>query len=473
MAGAPRGVGRCAILCRRSAPDMRLRFPGASRRRRGTMNTWVMREWDFWPPPQPYISSHARPKRPAAMEAWTALLLVAIGQAAVAAAASASDLALVRRGGAAAAARRAAARRGSAARRGCCTRRCRTTPGAAAQTAGASAFASPYRRRRRLFGGQASCCTRPARRGGGICSASSPRSPRPALPQPHPRKGHVLQLDQARARGERPPAAQPQNRVQPRQPAAERHGAARRRRRDKLLDRRGVQGGGGGGGGWRQGGGERRDGPRGANRPVVSAPTPPSPSVQDEPCAPGQPLKKQQRLRLQHASSRKWLHSHLYQSPLSGNQEVRSPGAFIGAAGRAARSEPAPLQARHWAAPINPHAPSRRQVSAFGSDSASDGGDVWTVDWDDRRAGEFWKQDVRVRGGRAEGAQGVGKGGGLQRAPPSQHGRPGARGSAGLAPDAPTRRRAAPTGDPAPRRDRRLPPLPAPRDVRPPTSWAA
>jgi hypothetical protein len=231
--------------------------------------------------------------------------------------------------------------------------------------------------------------------------------------------------------------------------------------------------GGGGGGGWRQGGGERRDGPRGANRPVVSAPTPPSPSVQDEPCAPGQPLKKQQRLRLQHASSRKWLHSHLYQSPLSGNQEVRSPGAFIGAAGRAARSEPAPLQARHWAAPINPHAPSRRQVSAFGSDSASDGGDVWTVDWDDRRAGEFWKQDVRVRGGRAEGAQGVGKGGGLQRAPPSQHGRPGARGSAGLAPDAPTRRRAAPTGDPAPRRDRRLPPLPAPRDVRPPTSWAA
>jgi hypothetical protein len=249
MAGAPRGVGRCAILCRRSAPDMRLRFPGASRRRRGTMNTWVMREWDFWPPPQPYISSHARPKRPAAMEAWTALLLVAIGQAAVAAAASASDLALVRRGGAAAAARRAAARRGSAARRGCCTRRCRTTPGAAAQTAGASAFASPYRRRRRLFGGQASCCTRPARRGGGICSASSPRSPRPALPQPHPRKGHVLQLDQARARGERPPAAQPQNRVQPRQPAAERHGAARRRRRDKLLDRRGVQGGGGGGGG--------------------------------------------------------------------------------------------------------------------------------------------------------------------------------------------------------------------------------
>ncbi|GBF94422.1 stromal cell-derived factor [Raphidocelis subcapitata] len=58
--------------------------------------------------------------------------------------------------------------------------------------------------------------------------------------------------------------------------------------------------------------------------------------TKDEPCAPGSPVKKQQRLRLQHVATRRWLHSHLFQSPLSANQEV----------------------------------------SAFGGDSQSDGGDV-------------------------------------------------------------------------------------------------
>jgi dolichyl-phosphate-mannose--protein O-mannosyl transferase len=38
-------------------------------------------------------------------------------------------------------------------------------------------------------------------------------------------------------------------------------------------------------------------------------------------------LKKKQRLRLQHSATRKWLHSHLFQSPLSGNQEVRAAGS--------------------------------------------------------------------------------------------------------------------------------------------------
>lgn len=46
-------------------------------------------------------------------------------------------------------------------------------------------------------------------------------------------------------------------------------------------------------------------------------------AIQNEPCKPGYPLKKKQRLRLQHATTRKWLHSHLFSSPLSGNQEVR------------------------------------------------------------------------------------------------------------------------------------------------------
>lgn len=44
---------------------------------------------------------------------------------------------------------------------------------------------------------------------------------------------------------------------------------------------------------------------------------------QDEPCVPGSPMKKGAKLRLQHTATRKWLHSHHYESPLSANQEVR------------------------------------------------------------------------------------------------------------------------------------------------------
>jgi hypothetical protein len=50
---------------------------------------------------------------------------------------------------------------------------------------------------------------------------------------------------------------------------------------------------------------------------------PATPPAQDKPCRPGFPVNKRQQLRLQHVASRKWLHSHTYQSPLSGNQEVR------------------------------------------------------------------------------------------------------------------------------------------------------
>ncbi|KAF6265440.1 MIR motif-containing protein [Scenedesmus sp. NREL 46B-D3] len=75
----------------------------------------------------------------------------------------------------------------------------------------------------------------------------------------------------------------------------------------------------------------------------------------DAPCAPGQPIKKQQQIRLQHASTRKWLHSHSFYSPISGQQEV----------------------------------------SAFGSDTQSDGGDVWSVEWDTKS--KHWKQDAKVR----------------------------------------------------------------------------
>jgi len=36
----------------------------------------------------------------------------------------------------------------------------------------------------------------------------------------------------------------------------------------------------------------------------------------------------------------------------------------------------------------------QRQVSAFGSDVQSDGGDVWTIDWDTKA--KYWKQDNKV-----------------------------------------------------------------------------
>ena len=70
---------------------------------------------------------------------------------------------------------------------------------------------------------------------------------------------------------------------------------------------------------------------------------------------PGAPIAKKQQMRLQHAATRRWLHSHLFASPLSNNQEV----------------------------------------SAFGSDGQSDTGDVWAVEWDGKA--KYWKQDAKVR----------------------------------------------------------------------------
>ena len=60
-------------------------------------------------------------------------------------------------------------------------------------------------------------------------------------------------------------------------------------------------------------------------------------------------------MRLQHAASRRWLHSHLFSSPLSNNQEV----------------------------------------SCFGDDANTDSGDVWQVEWDDSAA--HWLQDSVIR----------------------------------------------------------------------------
>lgn len=62
-----------------------------------------------------------------------------------------------------------------------------------------------------------------------------------------------------------------------------------------------------------------------------------------------------QFIRLQHATSRRWLHSHTFTSPLSNQQEV----------------------------------------SCFGSDSETDAGDIWQIEWDDKS--KIWLRDGAVR----------------------------------------------------------------------------
>ena len=71
-------------------------------------------------------------------------------------------------------------------------------------------------------------------------------------------------------------------------------------------------------------------------------------------CAQGTVIKKGDEVRLQHAATRRWLHSHLFSSPLSNNQEV----------------------------------------SCFGSDNESDTGDIWIVEMDDKS--NQWNQDSYV-----------------------------------------------------------------------------
>ena len=44
--------------------------------------------------------------------------------------------------------------------------------------------------------------------------------------------------------------------------------------------------------------------------------------VQKGECTQGTPIKSGNKIRLQHMNTRRWLHSHKFPSPLSGNQEV-------------------------------------------------------------------------------------------------------------------------------------------------------
>uniref|UniRef100_A0A7S0YPH1 MIR domain-containing protein n=1 Tax=Polytomella parva TaxID=51329 RepID=A0A7S0YPH1_9CHLO len=72
-------------------------------------------------------------------------------------------------------------------------------------------------------------------------------------------------------------------------------------------------------------------------------------------CLPGSAIKKGFPIRLQHMSTRRWLHSHDFHSPLTNQLEV----------------------------------------SCFGSDDQSDSGDRWVIDWDGKDA--IWRQSTRIR----------------------------------------------------------------------------
>ncbi|XP_066294279.1 stromal cell-derived factor 2-like [Branchiostoma lanceolatum] len=73
----------------------------------------------------------------------------------------------------------------------------------------------------------------------------------------------------------------------------------------------------------------------------------------DKPCVRGTPIKCGQTIRLMHTTTRRNLHSHYFQSPLSRNQEV----------------------------------------SAFGTDGLGDTGDYWAVTC----SGTYWERDDMVR----------------------------------------------------------------------------
>ncbi|GFP82789.1 stromal cell-derived factor 2-like protein [Phtheirospermum japonicum] len=77
--------------------------------------------------------------------------------------------------------------------------------------------------------------------------------------------------------------------------------------------------------------------------------------TQDSSAKQGDAIKSGELIKLQHMKTRKWLHSHLHASPISGNLEV----------------------------------------SCFGNDGQSDTGDYWRLEIEG--SGKTWRQDQRIR----------------------------------------------------------------------------
>jgi hypothetical protein len=72
----------------------------------------------------------------------------------------------------------------------------------------------------------------------------------------------------------------------------------------------------------------------------------------NKPCVRGTPIMSGDVIRLQHMQTRRWLHSHLHQSPLSGQQEVSACVAHSPPVPSAAPSHirgfPSNLYASRW-----------------------------------------------------------------------------------------------------------------------------
>ena len=81
-------------------------------------------------------------------------------------------------------------------------------------------------------------------------------------------------------------------------------------------------------------------------------------SGRPEGCVQGEPIEAGTPLRFQHTHTGKWLHSHLFASPLSGGKN--------------------------------------QEVSCFGSPEESDTGDVWFIEWYDGKQ-KHWMRDMPVR----------------------------------------------------------------------------
>ncbi|PNT67029.1 hypothetical protein BRADI_3g19740v3 [Brachypodium distachyon] len=83
-------------------------------------------------------------------------------------------------------------------------------------------------------------------------------------------------------------------------------------------------------------------------------------------------------IRLQHMRTRKWLHSHLHASPITGNMEVDTPSV-------------------HYKK-VDHYAPSSRHigwVSCFGGEVESDTGDYWMLEIEGNV--KTWRQNQRIR----------------------------------------------------------------------------
>eukprot|EP00899_Mesostigma_viride_P022556 jgi/Mesvir1/3485/Mv11976-RA.1 len=77
----------------------------------------------------------------------------------------------------------------------------------------------------------------------------------------------------------------------------------------------------------------------------------------DKECPQGKPFKNGDLVRLMHMKTRKWLHSHRHQSPLSGGWEV----------------------------------------SCFGAPDSSDEGDLWKIEMESNPKSGYWDRDARLR----------------------------------------------------------------------------